>query len=378
MNFSHSRAGAAATYEAAAPTLAPQGTGHGEFVLATPSPGRIDERARLRRITLQLSGAALVATLIVAVAGSLVSRHIAEQQAVHDVAQTTDLIADTAVQPALTDSMATSSVATRAGLDRLVREHILSDQVVRVKLWNATGSVLYSDEPRLVDQRFTLEDTAVKALTTPQTVADVSDLTRPENQYERGQGKLLEVYRPVWTPAGTPLLFEAYFRYQIVSDRSAQLWRGFSGVMLSTLAALVLLLIPLAWLVHAKSRAARTRHDELQRRALEASEDERRRIAATLHDGVVQDLAAIAFATAGQARQASARGEGVDAGQLQSVAASVRDSIADLRNLMTDIYPASLHTSGLAAALGDLATSNTGAPRILLDLNEDAIARLTT
>ena len=55
-------------------------------------------------------------------------------------------------------------------------------------------------------------------LASPTTHAEVSDLTRPENRYERGRGKLLEVYRPVWTPSGQPLLFETYSPYDSVSD----------------------------------------------------------------------------------------------------------------------------------------------------------------
>jgi two-component system NarL family sensor kinase len=72
--------------------------------------------------------------------------------------------------------------------------------------------------------------------------ADVSDLRLPENRFERSHGKLLEVYRPVGTPDGQPLLFETYFKYYVVSQRGHQLWRAFAGVMLSCLVALVILL----------------------------------------------------------------------------------------------------------------------------------------
>lgn len=53
-----------------------------------------------------------------------------------------------------------------------------------------------------------------------------SDLSRPENVFERTQGRLLEVYRAVWTPSGEPLPTEAYFRYDDVPARGNQLWRG--------------------------------------------------------------------------------------------------------------------------------------------------------
>ena len=88
-----------------------------------------DRPVRLRRVLLQLGVAALAVLTLVGVAGSLASRRIAEKQSVHDAAQVTDILADSVVQPALTNAMATSSVAARAGLDRLVHGQVLSPSV---------------------------------------------------------------------------------------------------------------------------------------------------------------------------------------------------------------------------------------------------------
>jgi signal transduction histidine kinase len=95
-------------------------------------------------------------------------------------------------------------------------------------------------------------------------------------------------------------------------------------------------------------------------RALAASEEERRRIAATLHDGVVQQLVAASFIAAGQAQRATADGDDGRAESLASVAATVRDSVAGLRSLLVDIYPPSLRSAGLASALHDLASGASG------------------
>jgi signal transduction histidine kinase len=186
------------------------------------------------------------------------------------------------------------------------------------------GMVLYSDEPRLIGETFTLEPLARSALLSPRTDADISDLRLPENRFERGDGKLLEVYRPVWTPDGQPLLFETYFRYDVVSQRSHQLWRAFAGIMLSCLVALVILLAGFGWLLLVRARRARAEREQLMSRALAASDSERRRIAATLHDGVVQQLVAASFMAAGQAQHAASGGDLGQADSLQSVAATVR------------------------------------------------------
>ncbi|MFN2519193.1 MAG: sensor histidine kinase [Jatrophihabitantaceae bacterium] len=340
-------------------------------VVAPGPPATVDRPVRMRRVVVPIAAAAVVIAVVVGVAGSLVSRRIAEQQAVHDVAQLTDVVAESLVQPALTDAMPSDPAAARKVLDPLVRSRVLNPTLIRVKVWTAAGTVLYSDEPRLIGMTFPLEAEARAAFSRPRLEADVSDLRRPENQFERNDGKLLEVYRPVWTPDGHPLLFETYFRYDSVTARSHQLWRGFAGVMLSSLAALLILLVPLVWALLVRARRARQQRELLMRRALDASADERRRIAATLHDGVVQQLAAASFTAAGQADQAAAAGHPQLATGLLAVAGTVRDSIAGLRSLLVDIYPPSLHTSGLAVAMRDLARATTSAgTEVTVDIDE--------
>jgi signal transduction histidine kinase len=321
--------------------------------------------------------AAVVAFAVVAVSGILVFQRIAKQEAVHQVAEVTDILAESVVQPALTDAMATDPARASAALDPVVRKGVLSTQVVRVKLWSPHGLVLYSDERRLIGKSFALDDEARSALTAHRTEAGITDLDLPENAFESGSGKLLEVYRPVWTPSGAPLLFEAYFRYDLVSQRSDELWRGFSGVMLSSLAAVLVLLAPLLWLFYRRARSAHLHREQLMQRALDASTEERRRIAATLHDGVVQQLAGAAFLVGGEVERARSHGEIERAERLAGAAATVRDGVAGMRSLLVDIYPPSLSDGGLAAALADLVRTQSGSTaRIHLEVEPAAAAAL--
>src|SRR4051794_26617392 len=157
----------------------------------------------------------VVVLAVVAVGAGVVARHTAERQGVHDAAAVADVLATSAVQPQLTDAMVTDSVAA-ARVFAPLAAGLVSGSVVRVKLWTPAGRILWSDETRLVGKTFSLDDEAQEALTVPQTVAAVSDLSRPENVFELGHGRLLEVYRPVWAPSGEPLLMEAYLRYDDV------------------------------------------------------------------------------------------------------------------------------------------------------------------
>jgi two-component system, NarL family, sensor kinase len=94
--------------------------------------------------------------------------------------------------------------------------------------------------------------------------------------------------------------------------------------------------------------------EELLTNAVEASTQERRRIAADLHDGVVQDLAGVAFGLAPLTAAARRRGDTSDAEVLQNATATLRQGVRDLRTLLLEIYPPNLEAAGLAAALSDL------------------------
>ena len=96
-------------------------------------------------------------------------------------------------------------------------------------------------------------------------------------------------------------------------------------------------------------------------------------VGAPLHDGVVQQLVAASFLAAGQAQQAGSAGENGRADSLQSVASTVRDSVAGLRSLLVDIYPPSLRDAGLASALHDLVRGASGHDTaVIADIDAEA------
>ncbi len=378
--MSHSRALGATVGDAVPSRVTPsEGRAGPEWAtLATGrSTGRAERPVRTGRVLVQVIAAAAIVLLAVAVAGSVASRKLAERESVTDAAQVTDLLADAVVQPALDDGLLSGAPAAVAGIDAAVRTHVLGPSIVRVKIWSPDGRVLYSDEPRIVGETFTLDEEERRVLVDPTTRAEVSDLERPENRFEQGQGKLLEVYRPVWTPSGQALLFETYSPYASVTGRTGELWRGFAGITLTSLLLLVLLLMPVLWRLLDQLRRSQAHREALLRHAVDASTEERRRIAATLHDGVVQELAATSFAVAGAAERAESVHQPELARWLRSAATTVRASISGLRSLLVDIYPASLQSAGLVAALDDLAaTIRSRSIEVRLDVQAEADQRL--
>lgn len=322
-----------------------------------PAPAQLPLSAR--RVVLQLLVAVAVVLVVVGALGSFAAQRLAEREAVNDAAGTADVLAEAVITPALSDALLAGDAVAVGAVDTVVRDRVLGEQVVRVKLWAPDGTVVYADEPQLVGRRFALSTNQREALAQPRTTAEVSDLSESENEFEQGS-RLLEVYRPVWTPGGRELLFETYTAYDTVTTRAGQLWRGFAGVTLSSMLLLVVLMTPVLARLLRRLQDAQKQRERMLERTVEASDVERRRIAGTLHDGPVQELVATSFAAAGAAERAIAHGYAALAGELRVLASAVRANVGVLRSLLVDIYPPSLTRAGLASALADLAASTAG------------------
>ena len=295
--------------------------------------------------------AGLVALAAVMLATSVVARRGGTDAAVRDARRDTNLLARTAIEPALSDAVVRGEPDAVAAMDTEVRQRVLDHDLVRVKLWRQDGRIVYSDEPRLTGTSYTLGADELASFRTGAAAADVSDLSRPENRFEKPFGKLLEVYQPVRTREGGTLLFETYFRYDAVTAGAKRSWMDFAPIMLLALIGLEALQIPLAWTLAGRVRAGHERQEVLLRRAVDASDIERRRIASDLHDGVVQDLASVSYSLASIESRV---GDDESRAAVHDAAAGTRRSIRALRSLLVEIYPPSLREAGLGTALSDL------------------------
>ena len=184
--------------------------------------------------------------------------------------------------------------------------------------------------------------------------AEETTLQRDENRLDGLEGKLLEVYLPITGPDGRRLLFEAYQRQAALATDAKETWLAFAPAMIGALALLQLLQLPLAYRMARDLQRSREEREALLEKALAASDDERRRIAGGLHDGVVQDLVGTSYALAAAAERVNGHGGPEVAAALREGAGQTRRSIRQLRSLLVDIYPPDLHRAGLAVALSDL------------------------
>jgi signal transduction histidine kinase len=304
---------------------------------------------------LQFALLGLAAVVIVALATATASRRVGQREAISDARTAALVKAQGVVEPAVSVGLVNGDPASIRAVDQVVRHGVLDPSLVRVKIWRADGTIVYSDEPRVIGQRYQLDADNIGSLRSGLINASVSDLGQPENRYERSYGKLLEVYLPVRVPGGSRLLFEAYFRYAAVSASGGRIWSSFAPVTVGALVVLALVQVPLAWSLARRLRQRQLEREALLHRSLETSDVERRRIATDLHDGVVQDLAGVALQLAAAADDPDRQANGA---VMADAAGSLRRSITSLRSTLVEIYPPDLADAGLAAALADLAQDN--------------------
>lgn len=304
------------------------------------------------RAVTQFALAGLVAIVAVGLIGVEVLRQAGTREAERDAKQVTRLAGEGIVGPLLTPSLLAGDRRSIARLDRVVRRSVIRRPTVRVKVWDDRGRVVYSDEHRLIGSRYPLGTEERRALDTGGVDAELSDLERPENRFERSQRKLLEVYLGVRSPTGRRLLFETYERFGSISASGRRLWLAFAPALLLALALLAVLQVPLARSLVRRVQRAQGEREKLLRRAVDASQLERRRLARDLHDGAVQTLAGVSYSLAGvegEAMSPTARAT------VERAAHDARQSIRELRTMLVDLYPPSLEEDGLEPALADLA-----------------------
>jgi signal transduction histidine kinase len=305
----------------------------------------------LLRPLLAFGALGLIALIAVAIAGVVVVRRQAAEQALAEARRLTRVSASF-VERSLTDGVLTGDARSLATLADAVLA-VKADPVVRVKLWTRDGRVVYSDEVRLIDTQAALDEDALEVIDDGGVASELSELSGPENRFEASFGELFEIYTRVRTPDGAPLLFETYQRASAIETRQEELQRRFAPVLVVTLLALAFLMVPIAWMLARRVRSSQRERERLLQGAVEAAERERRRIAGDLHDGPVQELAGLSM-------RLSAAAESVPNGSsdvLRDAASGVRASVRTLRSAIVGVYPPNLRTVGLRAALSDLAAA---------------------
>ena len=82
--------------------------------------------------------------------------------------------------------------------------------IFRVKVWSANGSIVWSDSPEEIGQRFPGDPPLVEALRGKAGRTSLGESEKEENVSEKDKGSLLQVYTPVMRSGGAVGVIELY------------------------------------------------------------------------------------------------------------------------------------------------------------------------
>lgn len=288
---------------------------------------------------------ALLVLLAVSAGTVFLSERIARTNALEEAERTAQRLGQFLVAPALEEAPA--GPGRFAELNRAAVTRMSDGSVTRMVVWRGTGEVVWATDEELLGRTLDVSD-ELRAAVAGQTVSSVD--AAPETTGAADRGALLEVYTPL-TVAGETLAFEAYFAYEGIARQAARLRSQIIPMAIGALVILQLVQLPIATSLARRVRRQEAERAALMQRNVEASERERRAIAADVHDGPVQDLAGVSYALSAlrsslpEERQPTA----------DKLVGAVRNAVQSLRRLMVDIYPPDLSGPGLGAAIADTA-----------------------
>jgi len=310
------------------------------------------QRVGVRRELLGFYTAAGLALLVVGFGAVIASRSVARSEALADAERQTARMANLVVGPLLHDALrgdAESYRELQTAIDLRMRDGYLR----QVTVWDHNGRVVFADDPAEIGR---------SAATPPHEVVDAIDhriisadfADSPEltelPSAELGDG-FVEVYAPFDDPAEASMAFEAYYDYARVDETANSLLWQLIPLVLVPLVVLMAIQIPIATSMAKRVRRHDVERSELAERGLAASERERVRIAADLHDGPIQDLAGMGYALGAVAETVPERNQAL----MAKLQVTVQRSIESLRKLMVDLYPPDLSVGQLPQSLSTLA-----------------------
>ena len=148
----------------------------------------------VRNPVAQFLAVGVLTAVLIALGTWVLSGRAASEEATTDARATTEILAHSVAEPAIPRGLAAGDAGAVDRFDRRVVDRLLVQDVLRIKIWNADGTIVYSDRPELIGTSYDLGDEELEILESGGSEAEVSDLGRPENRFERSRSGVVEVY----------------------------------------------------------------------------------------------------------------------------------------------------------------------------------------
>ena len=224
----------------------------------------LTRRPGLRALVLSVSAVLVIGTAV-AVAVT-VSDHL-RTAAVNEAVRTTESVVRGFVDPSVTPAvLADPTGADGAAINDQLSQIVRAGKLLRIKVWNPQGTVVFSDLPALRGRQFGVEEDLGEVLD-GQTRTEFTDGADAENQFERGLApRMLSIYLPIRAADGSVL--GAYEIYEDAAPIEADVAQTSRDVLLIVGAMAVALLALLFMAFSGTSRRLASQNRQLRERAL--------------------------------------------------------------------------------------------------------------
>ena len=290
-----------------------------------------------------LSGGVIV---LVVVGVVIASQALAEEEARRDATVRVQGMALGLAKPFVDHQVREGDPEALGRLAEILQARIEERGVSHIVLWGPSEGVIWADDPDAVDADYVHSSAVQQALATQGAVVKLPEERSAQARYP--DEELLEVYVGLTDREGVPFLFEAYLPPNRLAVDAAQVQHE---MLLLTLGALLVLLGALTPLFIALARTvgdAQEGRDRAFDRSVASWRHQRRLLGQELHDGVIQDLAAIGYGlTVLDDRGSPDETARTMLSRLRSSAVHAERS---LRSIVADLTPTRLAAEGLGAA----------------------------
>jgi len=191
------------------------------------------------------------------------------------------------------DFAAPATATAQEHFERYYQQTVMMPEIVRLKIYDTNTAVIWSDETRLLGERFPDNPHLVRALSGQTTVNLETDELKRENVYERNEfAQLVEVYVPIVFP-GTSRVAGVVETYKMPRQVFASIRKGQLTVIGTALLGGAFLYLSLFWIVRRAGRRIEEQHNALEQRTHEliSANEELRAVQAQLLEA--ERLAAI-------------------------------------------------------------------------------------
>jgi signal transduction histidine kinase len=303
------------------------------------------QRGLAGSIVVTVTGTAIILVGL-ALAWEWLFHRSSEQFAIHEVGRNGQLAGRGAIDPFITDELVAGDAAA---VDRMAvagSSLIRDGGVVHVEVWSSTGKLLWADTPSLRGVVVELEAEERALMESQGFMVELS-----AHEFGAPQGEqLLAVDFGTKTPSGNPVVVELFYPANILQSLAAEERRNFRPLVFLGLALLLAVQLPVAMALRNRRKHLNVERERLIQRSIATSDGERRRIAAEVHDGAVQDLIGISI---GLSVAADAAPSPVKE-HIRELETETRRTVRGLRSLLNSIYPVDVPDIGWARGLDPL------------------------